>query len=157
VTLDDLSANFAHLDRTTLLADWSWLIGAGRLPVMLTMAGDLFVQDAGTGAVFFLDTVEGTCTHVAADGADFQSLLTDRSFVADHFSFYLIAPLLKAGRDLPPGKLWGWVTPPVLGGEIDANNLEPTDIEVHFSILGQIWKQVKDLPPGTTINNVKIE
>ncbi len=157
MTINDLTVNFGHLDRNALLSDWAWLIGKEKLPVLITKAGDAFVQDSNTGAVCFLDTVQGQCNEVAPSGAEFQALLSDKDFVAEHFGFYLIAPMLKAGQDVPPGKLWGWIKPPVLGGECDASNLEPTDIAVHFSILGQIWNQVKDLPPGTPITDINIK
>lgn len=46
--------------------------------------------------------------------------------------------------------------PPILGGAIAADNSEVSDVVVHFSIAGQFHRQVKDLPPGMKIRNVKI-
>ena len=45
---------------------------------------------------------------------------------------------------------------PVLGGQLDPDNLEKCSIPVHFSIAGQIHRQIKNLPPGTPID-IKIE
>lgn len=46
---------------------------------------------------------------------------------------------------------------PVLGGDESVANLEPTDVSVHFGVLGQIHEQVKDLPPGTEIGEIRLE
>jgi hypothetical protein len=35
--------------------------------------------------------------------------------------------------------------------------VEPTDVSVHFGILGQIHEQVEDLPPGAEIGEIKFE
>ena len=84
MTINDLTVNISHLERGTLLADWHWLIGTNKLPVLATLAGDAFVQDSTDGSIHFLDTVEGTCSQVAEDGATFQQLLSDRDFVIRH-------------------------------------------------------------------------
>ena len=156
MTLDDLTVDFSHLDREALLSDWHWLIGANRLPVMITAVGDAFVQDGETGAVYFLDTVEGALVGVSSDGAGFSALLGDRDFVMRHFAVSLIAPLLRAGKKPAAGKLLSFKQPPVLGGEYALANLEEADIEVHFSLLAQIWSQVSQLPEGTPISSIEI-
>jgi hypothetical protein len=40
----------------------------------------------------------------------------------------------------------------VIGGEYSVDNIEPTDMNVHFAFSGQICQQVKDLPDGTKVN-----
>ena len=157
MTLDDLTVSFSDLDRATLLEDWDWLIGNDRLPVLVTLAGDAFVQDSKSGEVLFLDTVEGKLVSVADSGADFQELLTDKDFVVEHFAVTLLEPLLSDNQRPSKGQLFSFRTPPVLGGSFETDNLEASDISVHFSTLGQIWKQVKDLPEATRISGVTIE
>ena len=156
MTINDLTVNISHLDRETLLSDWQWLIGTTKFPVLATLAGDAFVQDSTDGSVHFLDVVEGTCTEIASDGASFQQLLGDREFVMRHLSVQLVAPLIRAGT-LPAGQIFSWRQPPVLGGPYSAENLEPTDLSVHFSMLGQIWQQAARLPEGTQIGSVTIQ
>lgn len=46
--------------------------------------------------------------------------------------------------------------PLVLGGSDDIDALEVTDMKLHWDILGQIWQQVRGLPPGTPIEEIKI-
>jgi hypothetical protein len=156
MTLDDLTVDFSHCDRDALLSDWHWLIGANRLPVVITVIGDAFVQDGETGAVYFLDTVEGALSEVSSDGEGFSALFGDRDFVMQYLAVSLVAPLLSAGKKPARGKLLSFKKPPVLGGEYESGNLEEADIEVHFSMLGQIWAQVSQLPEGTPISSIEL-
>jgi hypothetical protein len=82
--------------------------------------------------------------------------VADREFVTDTMLPGLIVELRKAGKTLGPGQVYSFKNPPVLGGEYEVDNFEPMDIEVHFSIFGQIHRQVKDLPPGTPITGMKL-
>lgn len=51
----------------------------------------------------------------------------------------------------------GYKIPLFLSGADAIENYEISDIEVYWQIQNQIYIQVKDLPPGTKINSVKIE
>jgi hypothetical protein len=42
----------------------------------------------------------------------------------------------------------------MLGGEYDVSNIEPTDLSVHYSFLADIWRQIKDVPDGTSVRVV---
>ena len=157
MTLDDLSVNFEHLDSATLLQDWHWLLDAEMLPVLVTLSGDVFVQDSRDGSVHFLDTVEGQLDCVADSGDEFSELLKDQEFVMERFAVHLIAPLVKAGKAPTDGRVFSFKHPPALGGDYDRDNLDMTDIEVHFSLTGQTFEQINDLPDGTPISEVKIK
>ena len=154
MTLDDLSTDFRNLDRAGLLEDWQWLTGHELLPILVTVVGNAFLQNSHDGTVHFLDTVEGTLELVAGSKEEFSSLLSSHEFVLERFSVDLIAPLIEQGLRPGPGRVLSFKTPPVLGGEYDAANLEAADIEVHFSVLGQIWAQVAELPEGAEIGQV---
>jgi hypothetical protein len=157
ITLNDLTVNFAHLDRATLLSDWHWLIGDRRLPVLLTAIGDAFLQDTDDGTVHLLSSGEGTVQQVAENAVELQALLNTKDFVVEHFVPSLIVELRRDEQLLRPGQLYGYKIPPCLGGAYSSENLEPTDIEVHFSILGQTHRQTKGLEPGTPITGVDME
>ena len=45
ITMDDLTVSMGPFDETSLLSDWVWLIGPSRFPILLTAAGDAFLQD----------------------------------------------------------------------------------------------------------------
>ncbi len=156
ITLNDLTVNIAHLDRAALLSDWQWLIGSDRAPVLVTAMGNAFVQDTGTGAIALLDAGTGKLTDIADSFEAFQAALSDADFVGEHFLLDDWVGLRDAGKTLAPGQVFGYATPPVLGGGFDLDNLVATDIAVHFSISGQVHRQVKDLPEGASIDGIKL-
>jgi hypothetical protein len=155
ITLDDLTVNFRHLDRNALLADWRWLIGTEKVPILLTAIGDAFVQDTD-GSIHLLDVAAGELKAVAETMDAFHALLSDKQFVSDYFAVEMIHDLKVQGRTLEPGQVFSFKIPPVLGGKYLLWNVEPADIEVHYSLAGQLHQKVSNLEPGTLIGKVTI-
>jgi hypothetical protein len=151
LTLNDLTVNFRHLERETLLEDWQWLIGSTKQPIVLTACGDAFVQDVSDGTVHLLNVGEGKLQQIAESAEVFRSLLADRDFVVGFFGVQLVSELRASGCFLGDGQIYSFKTPPFLGGEYVASNMEPTAIEVHFSLFGAMHEQVAGLPEGTKI------
>jgi len=157
ITMNDLTVNFSHLDPDTLLEDWSWLIGLTRLPILVTAAGDAFVQDADDGTVHFLDVGAGQIHPVAGSSEEFRTLVADKEFVVNHLAVQMVGALMQAGMRLGQGQIYSFKVPPVLGGQYALDNVEMTDIAVHFSIGGQICWQSRDLPEGAPVDGFTIE
>ena len=139
-----------------MLSDWEWLIGKSKLPVLISAGGDAFVQDTNDDTVHFLDVTAGRLTKVATTGGEFRALLDDPDFVETHFSVQMVGDLMQSGSSLPKGKIYSFVVPPALGGALALSNVEVADLEVHFSIAGQIHNQIRGLPVGTPIGSVKL-
>ena len=155
-TLNDLTINPERVNLDALLHDWTWAMPEPLHPVLLTALGDVFAQGKSR-AVFFIDTIEGSITKVAEEGAAFQSMLDDTQFVNDHFFPSRIAELRDAEIFLYPQQVYSHQKPLVLGGVDDIDNIEVTDVAVHISILGQIHQQVKEFPNGAPITDIIIE
>jgi len=155
MNLDDLTVNFVHLNRKLLLSDWEWLIGK-KLPILLTAGGNAFVQDASDNSIYFFDVDLGSLTIVAKNIEEFRLFLQKPDFVANYFSVQMVGDLIQSGLTLPKGKIYSFKVLPMLGGKLELSNVEISDIEVHFSITGQIHKQCKNLPYGTSINKVEL-
>ena len=64
--------------------------------------------------------------------------------------------LIEKGMNLKENQVYSYKRMPILNGDYSLENFEMTDISVHFSMTGQICRQVKDLPEGTRINKVVI-
>ncbi len=64
----------------------------------------------------------------------------------------LIEKLLIAGKTLKENEVYSYLKIPVIGGEYSVDNIEPTDISVHFAFCGQICEQIKDLLNGTKVS-----
>jgi hypothetical protein len=157
ITIADLTVNFSHVDRNSLLEEWRWSIGDAKLPILITAMGNAILQDSHEGSVWLLDTGTGEVRQIAASVNELHELLADRDFVYSEFLVEDFIGLREAGKVLAESQVYGYAKPPVLGGSFDAENLVPTDIKVHFSLSGQICRQVRDLPPGTQISGVTIE
>jgi Domain of unknown function (DUF1851) len=140
-----------------LLRDWRWLIGDQPYELLHgTAFGDLFLRD-GTGRVLFLDTMEGTLKPFAPSERDLDIVLGDRLVRRKILMPRVVEELREAGKHLGPGQCYSPDVPPVLGGQLDEENLGPTDVRVHASLMGQVHRQVKHLPHGTKIADVQIE
>ena len=149
---------FARLDAPRLddlLADWRWLIQGDVLLVAVTAMGHMILRK-GNRSVWFLDTIEGTYRKIANDEDGYQEVLADRDFRRKYLQYYCVLNLVEAGIELDTNQCYSPDIPPHFGGQIDETNLKPTDIYVHFSMSGQIWKQTKDLKPGTKFTGIEI-
>ena len=139
-----------------LLADWRWLVPENFTPVLMTAFGDLFLRDE-SGWIHFLDLMAGEIKEVAASQEKFDHACEDREQRRTWFLGFLVIELKGKHGPLSLNQCYSCKVPLTLGGQIEADNFEPTDLEVHYSILGQLHQQTKRLPAGTKIKNVKIE
>ncbi|EGA71377.1 hypothetical protein VISI1226_14586 [Vibrio sinaloensis DSM 21326] len=142
MTLDDLTVAFSHIDRNSLLSDWDWLLQGAFLPILISASGDAFVQHVNNGQVWWLDTGGGELIQVSDSVDEFKVKLSNKEFVAEKFAVQMIGDLIQSGKSLSHGQIYSLSKPWLLGGEYEISNIEPTDLEVHFSLLGQIAFQV---------------
>jgi hypothetical protein len=156
ITWNELTVDFQKHGQEHLLEDWRWLVGDSVRLLLVSAIGDMFLEDS-SGQVLWLDAGAGQVHKIAASVEQFQQLRQQREKVDQWFIPLLVGDLITSGVRLAPGQCYSYKKPPILGGEIEPANFEPADLAVHFSLLGQIHRQVKDLPPGTKINQIKIK
>ena len=135
-----------------LLEDWHWLLPDDVELVVITKSGDAFVRRRRDGVILWLNVVEASVTEVAATLEDFQTAMTAPQNVNAWFMPDVVQGQSVLGMDPGLNECLSFKLPPVLGGKIDPDNIEISDIAVHFSLAGQIHQQVKDLPHGTKID-----
>ncbi len=152
----ELKIDLSKINLKNLLESWEWLIGKDKKIILISTIGDAFLEDSN-GICYWLNVGEGIFEKVADNISEFETKLTDNEIVEDWFLVELVAELKKSGIELTENNIYSYKTFPILGGEYLPENFEITDIEVHFEISGQIYKQVKDLPVGTKINKVEIK
>lgn len=131
------------------LESWGWLGLDDKKPVFASPFGDVFLESAE--GIWWLDTVEGTLTCRWPDPAALEAdLRTDEG--QDRFLLAALAKEAERRGLVPSGsEVYGFTIPPVLGGALDADNVEVIDFAMSLNIAGQIHDQVRDLPPGTQI------
>ncbi|HET9655067.1 MAG TPA: T6SS immunity protein Tdi1 domain-containing protein [Kineosporiaceae bacterium] len=79
---------------------------------------------------------------------------TDDILAARFFSEWMSA---SGGSEIGFDQCVGYRTPLFLGGDDVVANLEVSDIDVYWTIMGQLRLQVMSLPPGTQISGVRLE
>lgn len=156
ITMNDLTISPNGVEMNQLLHEWEWLMCEPMSPILLTALGDVFAQ-GNSRAVYFLDANIGTIEQIAANGDEFQNRLRDVRFVTEKLLPARILELRKAGITLKPGEVYSHSHPMVLGGEDTDENIAPTHVSVHLSLYGQIHRQIKDLPEGTSISEFRLE
>jgi hypothetical protein len=150
MTLDDLIVDPRGIDLDSLLTEWRWLVGPIATPVLITALGDLFLRNEDE-AILHLDTCSGLLSQVAGCDDEFRLLLAEPDFVDKWFFPQFVRQLKVEGMDVNPGQCYGYKLPPVVGGSIEVSNMEPTNLLLHFGLLGQLHRGVKNLPDGTPI------
>jgi len=156
--LPDLTVDLKDPERSTgLLDDWAWLLGPEKRPLLLTASGDAFVLDVRDETVHFLNVSAGKVFQIAQTREAFKTLLDDTAFVEEYLCPYFIEHLRARGMVLKRNEIYSYRLPLSLGGEVSADNIDMVDAEVHFSIAGQIARQIADLPEGTPIAKLDLK
>src|SRR5262249_4010055 len=131
------------------------LIGPGLTLWHATLCADALLKDAA-GRIHFLDTLEGAVGPVADSEADFARQVSD----PDNADRWLMTGLVDGAAlmGLVPAaeQCLCFKIPPGLGGSFDLDNVEVGMLSVQLSISGQLSEQIRDLPPGTKISEVRI-
>lgn len=127
----------------------------GKVPRLTSMFGDVFLE--GSDGFWFLDTIDGTIIRRWPDAAALQADMNKVDAREQLLMPDLVAAAANTGLVPNEQQVLGFKIPPVLGGEISLDNLEAVDYVVAMHIAGQIHRQVKDLPPGTSISGITID
>src|SRR5581483_11778907 len=137
LTFKELLAPIDDLDQRDALESWHWLSGQDARPLLLTALGDLFILK-DDGAVYFLDTYEGTLKPAGDSYEQWKVELNQEYNLYNWFSPLLVEKLRERGLRLQAGQCYSPVHPPVMGGAMEPDNFEVSPWFVHFHIQGQI-------------------
>ena len=150
VTWKDLAIDPSNVDMNSLLSDWRWIVPENLEPFMVSSMGDMFLRSP-KDQIFWLNTCTGKIEQIALNIEEFNNLIKTEEKAIAWFYADLIGEMKACGQILGKNQCYSYVYPPFLGGSYELSNIEITDIYVHFGIIGQIHKQIKDLLPGTKI------
>ncbi|MCB1088255.1 MAG: DUF1851 domain-containing protein [Verrucomicrobiae bacterium] len=150
MNLSDYLLAHDKLDWSTMLADWDWILPPSFRVWMVNQFADLFiVQD--DGSVWMLDTSAGSFSRIADSCEHFAEISGQEDLFSNWFIVDAVDDMVGAGNLLGDGQCFSYKLPPGLGGEYDLQNFIVTDLHVHLSLHGQIFRQIKDLPDGTSL------
>ena len=135
-------------DWAELLSGWRFLLPQSFNVWLVNRVGDVFAV-LPDESVHMLDVGRGTFERVADSCDDFVTRIDQD----DHANTWMIVSLVdacrKAGMTIGPNQCDGFKIPPMLGGSYEVENMEPTDLSAHYSLLGEICEQTRDLPRVT--------
>jgi hypothetical protein len=150
VKLSELVKDKSKIDLKDICSDWEWLVNEQKNVLLVTLFGDLFFIGS-SDEVNWLDTGTGSLTRIAENVKHFEDLLEDKENFNDWFMVNFYLDLQKNHQKLKDNEVYSYKKLPILGGDYTTDNIEATDISVHFSVTGQICQQIKDLPDGTEV------
>jgi len=156
VHYNQIIKDITKIDLHEICSDWQWLLKNQYSPIMVPFSGDLFLVDK-TAAVFWLDTGKGQLQQVSDNIEEFKSALEDLDNIDEWLLASTVLDLIETGMTLKENEVYSYKTMPILNGDYSLENFEATDISVHFSMTGQICRQVINLPEGTRIDKVVID
>jgi len=151
LTLEQLTKDITNVDLDDILSCWQWKLEDIQVVVTISALGDIFLLGEDS-AVYWLQTDSGNLTKVAESLGQYEQFLSEEEKVDNWFLPALVEKLLSVGKTLKENEVYSYKKIPVIGGEYSVDNIEPTDMSVHFAFSGQICEQIKDLPDGTKVN-----
>ena len=150
IPLSELTIATEEFDAPRLLAHWSWRVPQHLRPLFLSTFGDWFLRDADDHVHMF-DLVASQLRQVADSQVEFEALLELEEYRREWLMSHLVEQLRQLGVTRPRGQCYAFLRPPILGGELSANNIYLLDLALYQSGTSKIHQQVAHLPPGTEI------
>ena len=155
LSLAQLTKDIANADLEDFLSCWRWLVTDMKAVVTISCLGDMFLLGKDDN-VYWLQTENGELTKIASSLEEYQLFLGDEEKTDDWFLSLLIEKLIDGGKTLKENEVYSYKQLPVLGGEYSVDNIDPTDMSIHFAFCGQICEQIKNLPDGIKVN-IKVQ
>jgi len=140
MNINDYLIDQSGKDWGTLLQSWMpplplnftiWLVNRLGEPVIATP----------DGAIHWLDVGASRLNKVADSREQFAHLLDQGSNADKWLRISIVNACRLAGMTLAPDECYGFKIPPILQGQYDVNNLQPTKLATHYSLLAHLGKQ----------------
>jgi len=133
------------------LAEWAWRIGTQWAPLVVSAAGDVFVNDAA-GRVARLDTGSGELEVLANSVSEFEAACADPDQVRDWFLVPVVEELRASGCFLAPKQCYGYTILPVFKeGSYSGPNRSPLNAIEHIRVTADLHHQLKGLKEGDSV------
>jgi hypothetical protein len=148
--LSDCLVDQTGLNWLELLSGWAPPLPAEFTVWMVNRFGDVLAVFED-GSINLLDVGSGQLSRVAENRDDFIEKVDTDNNADNWFLMSLTDQCVKSGMILSAGECYGFKIPSLLGGAYALENIETTNIAVHYSFLADIFQQTRDLPNGTKV------
>lgn len=152
----DLTIPLAGLDTDALLLEWRWCVPEDFTPIQMTKFGDWFFVDS-MQRVHMLDLIEGTLQEVALSIPAYNELKSLPEKQGEWFLDGFVFRCHEEGLLLSAAQCYGWRVHPMYGGKFDFENIQVFSLDVYQSLMGQIFRQFRNLKPGDSMPPLQID
>ncbi len=151
MSINDYLIDQAGTDWNAILSSWKWLLPEEFTLWLVNRFGDLFfVLEDGT--VHMLDVGAGTIEQVSESRDDFSLRIDANGIASNWLLIPLVDELVASGKILKHRECYSYVLAPVFGGDYTVDNTIISSLQRHYSSLGRIHEEIRDLPDGTPIS-----
>ena len=148
--LDDYILDTAGVSWPTTLSTWRWLIPSVLTVWFTNRFGDVFLA-LEDKSINRLNLDGGTLDRLAESREEFETKIDEDQNYNDWLLIPLVDRLVAAGVILPVGKCYAFTQLPILGGSYDVGNVATVGISERIAFLGDVYRQIADLPDGTKV------
>jgi hypothetical protein len=148
--INDYLIDQTRSDWDELLKDWAGLLPKEFTLWMVNRIGDLIIVVAD-GSVHMLDVGAEHISRIADNRDDFIVKVGDDNNANHWLAIPLVDACVAAGITLVAGQCYGFKTPPLLGGDYVMENMAPYSLAEHYSVLADIYRQIRDTPDRAQI------
>ena len=134
---------------------WSWA-GLNLEEIIAVNAFGNLVVRATDGWYWRICPEELSCEPIAKSEEQMQALFEDEDFLLDWEMTSLVEEARACVGELPEGHRYCFKILPVIGGEYGGDNLGSISLRGLLAFCGEFGEQIKDLPDGTQISQIRI-
>ncbi|QMU61672.1 MAG: DUF1851 domain-containing protein [Gammaproteobacteria bacterium] len=148
--LDKYILDQSQFDWSTILKTWHWLLPTEFTVWFMNRFGDLFIV-TDNGSVCHLHMDDGVYNEVAANKDLFSNVIDEGNNANEWLYIPLVDKLVSSEVHLQESECYGFIKPPVVGGDYTLENIKPISVSDYISYLGTFYEQIRDLPDGAKI------
>lgn len=132
---------------------WSWKLGKPVEILATNLFGNAIVRN-DAGQFFRIMPEEWQCELIAASACELEEKRKSPGFVHDWTMTRVVEIAEHAHGPLADGQVYYLVTPGVLGGKYDAENIRKISLRELLAFSGDMAQQIDDVPDGQQIQIV---
>lgn len=139
-----------HLSVERLLTEWRWLCPQSLTLVARSAFGDLYLQE-GNGKVLRLDVAIGQIQELAQSETEFRDMASAKAKRDEWFAEADEIGAARRGLKPDRNQCIAFKTPLVFAESGTPNNAYVADLYEQVSFLGDLHRQLKELPDGAKV------
>ncbi len=140
----------SQFDWSTILKTWHWLLPAEFTLWFMNRFGGLFIV-TNDGSIYLLQMDDGEFNKIANSKDAFSNLIDEDNNANEWLYIPLVDKLVSNDVYLKDGECYGFLKPPVIGGDYVPENVKPISVADYVGYLGSFYEHIKDLPDGTKV------